>query len=704
MPPAQPAESGTHRCYIKSAGLEPLPGYKLLSPLGRGGFGEVWKCEAPGGLHKAIKFVGSDTRHGGSDERFGQELAAFEQIKAIRHPFLLTLERVEQISGELIMVMELADRQLQDRFSECRSCGLPGIPREELLSYFADAAEALDMISAKYHLQHLDIKPANLFLVAGHVKVGDYGLVSKLGGDDAGNRGLTPRYVAPEVLHGTPSNRSDQYSLALVYQELLNGTFPYSGKTPPQLMLQHVTAQPNLSALPAGDQPVIAKALEKKPEDRYPSCLALVQALMAASVRNTLAPDAAMSLRRARVDRSVAEMNQPAGAEPQGARNVPPSTLADKERESTQNFTLPTVPPLTLPGRPPLPLPKLITGSPSRSISNEPRVTPDSPSVERTPPPDKSTPAKSGRPLSLDGPVPGQSPPPAPSRSFTPTPPPTEIETPPPMAEEVAEEIDERPRVVLPVIRSIVPIARLLGTSRHEAKMAASTFADAVLTAAAAGGKVPLHNHDIGRLPNGTWVCQFPSSVPAQVAPLKLLILREKWGMEIEVSEQTRLVFKKVVGGGGLFSKKYGYELTVDLPSGGQVAGEATVMVRQFGSDQKLTREAEETVAGMVADVRRELGNVHDRRKHPRIAFEHALTLYPIHSDGRIGRPRTGQCRDVSPSGIGFTVAHKLYTRYIYAAFDDLAEVADQAILLRLIRLQRGSYEHAYGAEYRLDQ
>src|SRR5450631_3849973 len=75
--------------WAKQAGSEPLPGYRLLSPLGRGGFGEVWKCEAPGGLHKAIKFVTSESDDGRGGERFSQELAAFEQIKAIRHPFLL---------------------------------------------------------------------------------------------------------------------------------------------------------------------------------------------------------------------------------------------------------------------------------------------------------------------------------------------------------------------------------------------------------------------------------------------------------------------------------------------------------------------------------------------------------------------------------------------------------------------------------------
>src|SRR6478609_1900836 len=125
----------------RRAGDEPLPGYVLVEPLGRGGFGEVWKCVAPGGLHKAIKFIPA-----GGDQ-FRQEAAAFERVRAVRHAFLLTLERVEAVGGELVMVMELADAQLQDRFDECRREGQRGIPREELLGYLADAAEALDVIA-----------------------------------------------------------------------------------------------------------------------------------------------------------------------------------------------------------------------------------------------------------------------------------------------------------------------------------------------------------------------------------------------------------------------------------------------------------------------------------------------------------------------------------------------------------------------------
>jgi serine/threonine protein kinase len=271
--------------YSKIAGYSPLPGYVLLEPLGRGGFGEVWKCEAPGGLHKAVKFVtGDETENGsagtGVSAQLRQEFAAFQQVKAIRHPFLLSLERVELVDRELVMVMELADRQLGDRFAECRAGGLPGIPRDELLGYLREVAEALDVISAQHGLQHLDVKPANLFLTAGHAQVGDYGLVSRLDAKKgAENRGLTPRYVAPEVLRGQIHTRSDQYSLALVYFELLTGAFPYAAQNVQQMLIQHLSGAPDLRPLPDADRGPVARALAKDPDVRFESCGAFVRAL-----------------------------------------------------------------------------------------------------------------------------------------------------------------------------------------------------------------------------------------------------------------------------------------------------------------------------------------------------------------------------------------------------------------------------------------
>ncbi|MEO2092304.1 MAG: protein kinase, partial [Gemmataceae bacterium] len=125
---------------------EPLDGYTLIERLGRGGFGEVWKCEAPGGFLKAVKFVYGDLQ---TDDGRGaeQELKSLGRMKDIRHPYILTLERYDVIDGQLMVVMELADRNLWDRFRECRMLGHPGIGREELLRYMGETAEALDLMN-----------------------------------------------------------------------------------------------------------------------------------------------------------------------------------------------------------------------------------------------------------------------------------------------------------------------------------------------------------------------------------------------------------------------------------------------------------------------------------------------------------------------------------------------------------------------------
>src|SRR5262245_37588374 len=113
----------------QSQNAEPLPGYRLIERLGRGGYGEVWKAEAPGGLFKAIKFVYGDLEDSRDDNKAAvQELKALNRVKTIRHPFILSIERFDVIDGQLLIVMELADRNLWDRFEECRKQGLPGIP------------------------------------------------------------------------------------------------------------------------------------------------------------------------------------------------------------------------------------------------------------------------------------------------------------------------------------------------------------------------------------------------------------------------------------------------------------------------------------------------------------------------------------------------------------------------------------------------
>jgi serine/threonine protein kinase len=255
---------------------EPIPGYQILERLGAGGYGEVWKALAPGAIEKAIKFVYGDY----NDERAERELKALNRVKEVRHPFLLSLDRIEVVDGQLVIVTELADMSLKDRFCNYLDAGEVGIPRDELIGYLHDAADALDYMSQRWSLQHLDVKPENLLLVGDHVKVADFGLVQNIQNvSQSLLGGLTPIYASPELFEGRPGLRSDQYSLAIVYHETLTGALPFSGTTAAQLMTHHLRDRPDLSALPTADRAAVARALSKRPSDRFPSCCALVEAL-----------------------------------------------------------------------------------------------------------------------------------------------------------------------------------------------------------------------------------------------------------------------------------------------------------------------------------------------------------------------------------------------------------------------------------------
>jgi eukaryotic-like serine/threonine-protein kinase len=265
------------------AGYEPIPGYRVQSLLGRGGFGEVWKCEAPGGLQKAIKFV-----HGAMDQdRAARELKSLNRIKTVQHPFLLTLERFDFVDDRLVIVTELADQSLEEEFVRHQTRGSCGIPRDQLLNHLSDAAEALDHLHQRYGLQHLDVKPGNLLLVGDHAKVADFGLLKDLKDVDCSIvGGLTPVYAPPELFDGRPAMNSDQYSLAVMFQELLTGVRPFSGRTIAQLATQHVHSAPNLNPLLPSDRPIIARALEKNPDRRFGSCREFISALRQAADRS----------------------------------------------------------------------------------------------------------------------------------------------------------------------------------------------------------------------------------------------------------------------------------------------------------------------------------------------------------------------------------------------------------------------------------
>jgi WD40 repeat protein len=266
-----------------NAGDEPVPGYHLVRPLGRGGFGEVWEATAPGNFKVALKLVPLDHRAGTT------EMRALEILREIRHPNLLTVFGAWQTDDWLVIGMELADRTLWDRYEELQRQGQSGIPLRELLRYSQEAAKVLDYLNKPRHflggkrpvgIQHCDVKPQNILLVGEGVKVADFGLMQLLERRVADHLGgLTCSYAAPEFFQGQITRWSDQYSLAVTYCQLRSGRLPFTG-TAAKVQEGHLRRPPDLSMLPESESQAVARALAKVPARRWPNCRAFVRALV----------------------------------------------------------------------------------------------------------------------------------------------------------------------------------------------------------------------------------------------------------------------------------------------------------------------------------------------------------------------------------------------------------------------------------------
>ena len=219
-----------------------------------------------------------------------QEVRNLLTVSQLSHPHLLPMRQVWADCGCVVAVMELADGSLLDLLEvSLTEFGVP-LPADQVCHYLAQAAAALDFLNARRHqlgglragVQHGDVKPSNLLLFGEAVRVCDFGLASLTAADlVTQGRAGTPAYAAPEVFRGQRSRWTDQYALAVSYCELRGGRLPFRD-TPDRFRARYVRPQPDLSMVSPAERPVLARALARTPQDRWPSCGDLLARLAAA--------------------------------------------------------------------------------------------------------------------------------------------------------------------------------------------------------------------------------------------------------------------------------------------------------------------------------------------------------------------------------------------------------------------------------------
>ena len=254
--------------------------YEIVSPIGAGGMGEVYKA-----LDKRLdRMVALKVSKAEFTERFAREARTVAQLN---HPNICTLHDV----GPNYLVMEFVE-----------GTPLQGpLPIEKALEYAGQILDALDAAHRK-GIVHRDLKPANVLVTKQGIKLLDFGLAkqttgaasgSGAGPDDVtmaelsavGQISGTLQYMAPEQLEGKPADvRSDVFAFGLVLYELITGKRPFAGTSHATVIASILKDQaPPLHELqpltPPGLEPVLQTCLEKDPDQRWQSAREVKHAL-----------------------------------------------------------------------------------------------------------------------------------------------------------------------------------------------------------------------------------------------------------------------------------------------------------------------------------------------------------------------------------------------------------------------------------------
>jgi serine/threonine protein kinase len=251
-------------------------GYKIIKPLSKGGFSQIYKASDPDGKPVILKFpdislIGDLATY----ERYRRE---FDIGQKLNHPAIpRAITRVKSPDGEFLVLEYVEGKSLRSYIGDNAPLLL-----NEALSIADLLVEVVDYLHV-HEVYHRDLKPENIIIGPdGKIHIIDFGsallegsrrVTWRLGSDAFG----TPDYMAPEQIQGKRGDaRTDVYALGIILYEMLTGTVPFRGDNALSVMNQRLTANPVSPrklqpSIPTGIEAIVLKAIRRNPNERYQS-------------------------------------------------------------------------------------------------------------------------------------------------------------------------------------------------------------------------------------------------------------------------------------------------------------------------------------------------------------------------------------------------------------------------------------------------
>jgi hypothetical protein len=193
----------------------------------------------------------------------------------------------------------------------------------------------------------------------------------------------------------------------------------------------------------------------------------------------------------------------------------------------------------------------------------------------------------------------------------------------------------------------------------------------------------------------GAWLCRFPVRLMAKMVELKVRVLCE-WGrFDVEQTDRTTYVLRRVQQGGGFWTKKKsGVELVLRVPGKDQLVngvGTVEAEARLLGTPGADLPTFARDLPGLLREVRKQVQNVPERRQWPRVPAGLTMTLYPVGDDGEVYAPVVCSGQDLSEGGFSCTSQAPVRAKAVYTEFGGDGELAGVAVLARVVRNEPGA-------------